>query len=189
MRGGGRSPPPLVARSQRVNVAAEKFLSAKRTGQKVFGGVLTREPPAVQKSSHEDARGRSFPLHPFFGRSFWSTIQTGGNYMSADTDCYGVYAYTLLDGMEVTCLVAFLYGYECACRLARYSFRIGAYKAEVFECEDNGDLSLVWSGLSEEFNRNEVLESLRQLREAGAIMPDPEDSPLFATPIAPMRKV
>lgn len=41
----------------------------------------------------------------------------------------------------------------------------------------------------EEEPEDYYLESLRMLREAGEVMPDPEDSPFFATPIAPMQKV
>lgn len=109
--------------------------------------------------------------------------------MSANTADYTVYAYTFLDGTEVTDLVAFLADLDSACRLARYSLNLGACKAEVYEREDSGIYSLVYSAFTEEFNRNEVLESLLQLRDAGELMPDPEDSPFFATPCEPMAAV
>ena len=110
--------------------------------------------------------------------------------MSLYTCDYTVYGLNMLEGIEVTGLMAYLDTSEDACRLARYCIRsLGIDKSEVYLRNGFGDYELIYSITKDEYCRDEVLESLLQLRDAGVLMPDPEDSPFFATPCAPMAAV
>ena len=110
-----------------------------------------------------------------------STVAFGATYV--------VYAYTMIDGLEFTDLVAFFGCYDIATRLAWYAVRLGCSRAEVLGRCDDGSFESCYEMRGDEYCRDEVLESLRQLREAGEVMPDPEDSPFFATPCEPMAVI
>ena len=107
---------------------------------------------------------------------------------------YVVYGYSMLDGLETLGLVAYLEGYNQACRLVRYVLRLGMHRSEFYRICDDNTQELQYTLYASEYCTDDTLESLRQLREAGAfdpceLMPDPEDSPFFATPCAPMAAV
>ena len=109
--------------------------------------------------------------------------------MSAYTCDYTVYGLDVVDGQDITRLIADFDSYENACRVARYCMRLGIQKAEVYFRLGFGGYDMVYTISSDEYCCDDVLESLRQLREAGALMPDPEDSSFFATPCEPMAVI
>ena len=112
----------------------------------------------------------------------------------SDKSTYGVYCYGTLDGAEITNVIGFLEDYHSATRLADFSLRsLGCVRAEVMQRMDDGSFVSVYE-VNPLLEYIDALESIRQLREAGALdgcdfMPDPEDSPFFATPCAPLEMV
>ena len=107
----------------------------------------------------------------------------------SDKSTYGVYCYGTLDGAEVTNVIGFLEDYHLATRLADFSLRsLGCVRAEVMQRMGDGSFVSVYN-VNPLVEFLDSLESLRQLREAGELMPDPEESPFFATPCAPLEMV
>ena len=99
---------------------------------------------------------------------------------------YGVYCYSTLEDKEVTNVIGFMEDYRLAKRLADFSLEsLGCVRAEVMQRMDDGSFECVYV-VNPLIAYLDVLDSLLQLREAGELMPDPEDSPFFATSCEPL---
>ena len=107
----------------------------------------------------------------------------------SDKSTYGVYCYGTLEGAEVADVIGFFEDYHLATRLADFSLRsLGCVRAEVMQRMEDGSFVSVYE-VNPLVDFLDSLEGLRQLREAGELMPDPEDSPLFAEPCKPLEMV
>ena len=89
---------------------------------------------------------------------------------------YGVYCYGTLEDKEIVNVMGFMEDYRLAKRLADFSLdSLGCVRAEVMQRMDDGSFDCVYA-INPLIAYLDVLDSLLQLRDAGVLMPDPEDS-------------